>query len=339
MKIKKQTALTALAFAVSLVLSACGGGGGSGSSTPASTTAPPSGAGSANSATSANVSTPQYASGSAQLAAFNLLNQQRQQCGFPALTENTQLDQAAAAHATYEQALNLSTDTEVSGNPGFTGTAYTDRAVHFGFPGGIGVGGVSGGLYGPTTNEAQYGQSLIYYFLAGVYHAPAMMDPVTDVGVGEVDKSSNGATAVWASLSFANLQSMTTSGPLTFPCQGTTGVAYEGVTEDPTPPNTNGSWGTPLTVIGNPTDTIVLQSATLTDTSGHVIMLQLLDSANDPNKELQPYEASAYPTSALSPNTTYSAAITGTIAGASCTASTPCAWSRNFSFTTGSEIQ
>ncbi len=49
----------------------------------------------------------------------------------------------------------------------------------------------------------------------------------------------------------------------------------------------------------------------------------MLNASNDPNKEIGPYEASAYPVAPLQANTTYNVAINGT------------PFSRNFSFTTG----
>lgn len=83
-------------------------------------------------------------------------------------------------------------------------------------------------------------------------------------------------------------------------------------------------------MMGDSTDTIVLQSGSMTDTSGNVLSLQLLYSANDPNKIVQAYEAVAYPASALLPNTTYTVSITGTVNGSP--------FSRNFSFTTGNIV-
>ena len=328
----KNLSRLSVAVAIIALLSACGGGGGSsgGSSTGGSTN-------STSSSTSSTpvpgtVSTPQYVASSAQLAAFTLLNSQRQQCGFPALQENTYLDQAANGHAAYEQANSTTSDTEVSTNAGFTGATYTDRAMHFGFPSGISVGGVSGAFSGTSSTETQYGQSFVYAALSGVYHAPVLMLPVSTVGVGELDRTSAGTTTVWGSMSFANLQTMTSNSPLTFPCQGTTGVAYEGVSENPTPPNTSGSWGTPIVVMGNPSDTIVLTSGTIVPTAGgSVTNLQLLDSANDPNHELQPYEASAYPSTPLSANTQYTYSLNGTVNGK--------VFSRNYTFTTGNIIQ
>ncbi|HDR8964710.1 TPA: CAP domain-containing protein [Burkholderia vietnamiensis] len=333
MKKIASTSLTALSLAAAMALAACGGGGGdSGSaSTPSngSGPTPPQ-----QTVTSGNVSTPQYAANSMQLAAFNLLNQYRQQCGFPALTENTFLDQAAQNHAQYLGLNGVAiTDTESSTNAGFTGVTYTDRAVKAGFVSGASVGGVSGGYYtNATLSQTQYGEQLAYDWMSGVYHIGVAAWPVTEVGIGFNQTTYNGYPEIQATLSFANeAKTITSNGPITFPCQGTAGVAYSAGGETPLPPNTSGNWGTPIAIAGNLTDTIVLLSATLTPVSGgSPLNLQLLDSANDPNKLLPAYQAVAYPTTPLSPNTAYSVSISGTVNG------TP--FSRNFTFTTGNVI-
>jgi hypothetical protein len=219
----------------------------------------------------------------------------------------------------------------VSTNPGFSGVTYSDRATTAGFPSGAWVAGVSGGYYtNATLTEAQYGQQLVYDWLSGVYHIAVGVLPATEIGVGWNETSFNGFPEIQASLSLANPQSIS-GGPLTFPCQGTTGVAYSSGGETPTPPNTSGNWGTPIAVAGNTTDTIVLTSGTITPTAGgSVVNLQLLDSANDPNKELPTYIAVGYPASPLTANTSYSVSITGTVNGT--------AFSRNFTFTTGNIV-
>ncbi|SDR54380.1 Cysteine-rich secretory protein family protein [Paraburkholderia fungorum] len=324
-------ALSAISIAAVLTLAACGGGGGGGNSGEA---APSTGASTPTAtATGANVATPQYATDSAQLAAFNTLNQQRQSCGFPALVENTQLDQAAQAHASYMgQNGGQITDTEVVGNPGFTGVTYTDRAVHFGFPSATTTysGGVSGGYYtNATLTDAAYGQQLAYDWLSGVYHIAVGVWPVTAIGVGFNQTTYNSFPEIQASLLIANFTTMSNV-PLTFPCQGTSGVAYLSGGETPTPPNVSGNWGTPIAVAGNSGDTIALIAGTVTDASGNVTTLQLLDSANDPNKVLPKYEAVAYPATPLLPNTSYSVSLAGTVNGT--------AFSRNFTFTTGNIV-
>ncbi|MGP8434533.1 CAP domain-containing protein [Paraburkholderia fungorum] len=321
---KNISALTALSFAAAVALSACGGGGGGGSSAagaaaPASAPSSASSPGSASSPVAGTQPTPQYAANSAQLAMFNQVNAYRQQCGFPAVQENTVLDQAAQAHAMWEGLNNQVADNETAGQQGFTGVSYLDRAVHFGFPStGVVGAGVSAAYY-TTSNlsETEYGQTLVNEWISTVYHSQAILTPVKTIGIGEYETAFNGSPEAWGSMSLLNteMQQLTTSGPITFPCQGTTGVPYKAVSEFPTPPNTSGPWGTPVIVMGNATDTLVLTSGTMTDPSGNVINLQLLYSANDPNKLTQPYAAVAYPATPLAPNTTYTVSVSGTVNG------------------------
>ncbi|MGF6997367.1 CAP domain-containing protein [Paraburkholderia sp. GAS32] len=332
MKHKNIAALTAVSIAVAAALSACGGGGGGGSSS-AGAASPASAPSSASSPVTGTQSTPQYTASSAQLAMFNQVNSYRQQCGFPAVQQNTVLDQAAQAHAQYLGLNNTVTDSETSGKQGFIGVGYAERAAHFGFPSNVIGGGVSAEYYTTSTlSESQYGQNLVYEWISGVYHAPILLTPVTTMGVGEYETTTNGFPDAWGSLSLINtsMLQLSSNGPLTFPCQGTAGVPYKAVAESPTPPNTSGSWGTPVVVMSNASDTVLLQSGTMTDTSGTVITLQLLDSAKDPNKLMQAYEGVAYPSTPLSPNTTYTVSIVGTVNGT--------AFSRSFTFTTGNIV-
>ncbi|GAQ26560.1 hypothetical protein SAMD00023378_0243 [Ralstonia sp. NT80] len=246
------------------------------------------------------------------------------------MQEHTVLDQAAQAHAAYMSANGVISDSEISGKPGFTGVSYQDRAVAAGLQN-VYVGGVSGGYYANATlSDTQYGQQHMIDWLAGVYHIAIGAWPSSIVGIGVSKTTYAGYPDVRASMSIDAPKPMPGNLPLTFPCQGTTGVAYLSNGEMPAPPNTSGPWGTPVAVAGNPSDTVVLQSGTMTDNAGHTIGLQLLSSANDPNKLLPAFEAVAYPASPLQPSTQYSVSLTGTING------TP--FSRSFTFTTGNVV-
>jgi len=83
---------------------------------------------------------------------------------------------------------------------------------------------------------------------------------------------------------------------------------------------------------------VAFTSGTMTDTSGNVINLQLLSAANDPNKELQPYQAVAYPANPLTPNTTYTVSVTGTYTDPNVSNGASQSFSRSFTFTTGNTI-
>ncbi|SAL05227.1 SCP-like extracellular [Caballeronia calidae] len=327
---------SSITIASAVVLAACGGGGGSSSPT---TSTPTSSSSSTSQTVTGTLSTPQYASTSAQLAAFNMLNQYRTQCGFPALQENTVLDTAAQNHAKYIGLNNTITDTEVLGNPGFTGVTYATRATYATFPQSVFVTGASGAgneAFSSSFSAAVAGQQFIYSLLGGVYHNVVAAYPANLVGYGEYQTQSTvGAytyTDSWQSMSLSSTQAQTVSNaPLTFPCQGVSGLPYKDVLETPTAPNASSSgWGTPVVVMGNSTDAVLLQSGTMTDTSGNQIILQVLNSTTDPNKELAAFQAVAYPASPLSPNTTYSVSLTGTVNGT--------AFSRSFTFTTGNVV-
>lgn len=330
----KTISLSALSVAAAIALAACGGGGDSGSTNSGSTGNNPNPSNPPSTSVPGTVDTPQYAAGSAQLAAMNLLNQYRTQCGFPALKQNTVLDQASQAHAQYMGLNNGVTDSEVSGSQGFTGATYADRATHFGFPSSAIGAGVSGG-FAVTSNgfsQSIAGTGFVNSLVAGVYHLSAVMYPTELAGFGEYETQSvvqgTNVTTAWQSISLRNTSTVQlASSPLTFPCQGVTGVPYASRGETPTPPNVSGMWGTPIAVVGNITDTVSLSTATLTSGSGQ-IALQVLNATTDPNKLVQQNTAVAYSTSPLSPSTQYSATLTGTVNGQP--------FSRNFTFTTGS---
>ncbi|HDR9879791.1 TPA: CAP domain-containing protein [Burkholderia cenocepacia] len=328
--------LSALAAASLLALAACGGGGDGGSTNTGSTgnNPNPSNPGTPSTTVPGTVDSPQYAAGSAQLAALNMLNQYRTQCGFPALKQNTVLDQAAQAHAKYIGLNNAVTDSEVSGNAGYTGATYADRAVAAGFPVGVIGIGASGAnaVFTTNFNATVAGQQFVDSLLGGAYHAVVATFPVDLAGFGESEtQTTSGSytfTESWQSVSMYSAKAQTLQGgPKTFPCDGVTGVPYRGIGEVPTPPSVSSSgWGTPITVMGNLTDVIVLQSASVTGSSG-AVAIQVLNSDSDPNKLVGKYQAVAYPTSPLQPNTTYNVTLNGTVNGT--------AFSRSFSFTTG----
>ncbi|WP_412530478.1 CAP domain-containing protein [Burkholderia lata] len=334
----KTISLSALSVAAALALAACGGGGDSGSTNSGSTGNNPNPSNPPSTSVPGTVDTPQYAAGSAQLAAMNLLNQYRTQCGFPALKQNTVLDQAAQNHAKYIGLNGAVTDTESSGNQGYTGASYSDRAVAAGFPTGtigIGASGAGNAVFTSNFNATLAGQQFVYSLLGGAYHAVVATFPVDNVGLGEsetqVVSGSYTYTESWQSVSmYGAVAQPLSNGPKTFPCDGVTGVPYREVGEIPAPPNvSNSGWGTPVTVMGNLTDVIVLQSASITGPSG-AVAVQVLNSDSDPNKLLGKYQAVVYPTSPLQPNTKYSVTINGTANGT--------AFSRNFSFTTGNVV-
>lgn len=330
---QRQIRRAAMVAALSLttLLAACGGGGGAGGSAPAASTTSTT---TSSTTSTGTLAAPQYPAGSQELAAFNQLNSMRQQCGFPAVRENTLLDTAANNHYTYMVDNQVTGHYEVSGNPGFTGVTPQNRATAVGYA--YGAGEENAGL------NSNVGGAVSVLGLASVpYHLADMFTPYSEVGL------KYGTFIVGPSASSYVFEMMTGGGaapqtfyntPLTFPCQGTTGVDYESSGPENPEPTINGTVfnvstpiGTPIALIGNVSDTVVLTSGSLTDPNNNQIALNLLDSANDSNHEMPAYAAAAFPTSALQANTTYVATLTGTINGNTFT--------RQFSFTTGAQGQ
>ena len=305
------------------LLAACGGGGGGSTSTSSSTS--PASAGNTG-----TLSSPQYAPGSPELAAFTELNSLRQECSFPALSENTLLDQAAANHLAYLQDNQAIGHTEIQGDPGYTGATLQQRAQAVGYPF-----GAVGEIIDADTTDVGGAQAVVA--LATVpYHAALAFAPFTDIGAAYGPVVMGPTTTYYTAEVTLGYQVQAASygnAPLTFPCEGTTGLPTGATSETPTPA-INGQAvafpiGTPIVVEGNAGDTVLLASGQMTDPSGNVIALDLLDSSDDSNHEMPPWAAAGFPARPLQPNTTYGVTLTGTINGTT--------FSRNFSFATGSQ--
>ncbi|WP_155651171.1 CAP domain-containing protein [Burkholderia stagnalis] len=303
-----------------------------------------------SSAVPGTLETPNYDRNSIHTAILNQLNLYRTRCGFPALKQNTILDQAASAHALYQAHAAAHPDAEIAGNTGFTGVTYADRAAHFGFPkNSIGWGVSSDNYYlgslDPNTPLTLRGSQIAKELVSDVYQLASVMFPVDTIGIGEYKTESmqpgrwpwdpmERNTHSWISMSLLNTTTQTLAGaPLTFPCEGMMGMSYftylrqgAGYSEVPPPPHGD-LWysAAPVVVMGNYTDTVRLESASMSSPSG-AVNLQILNSDTDPNHRIGKYQAVAYPPASLNQGTNYSVQLNGTING------TP--FSRSFTFKT-----
>lgn len=311
------------------VMAACGGGGDGGSSpaagssaastaTPASSSTPASAPATSN--LPGTLDTSNYAAGTSERAAFDLVNQYRTQCGFPALKQNTILDQASSNHVAYEIANNTVTDEEIAGKSGFTGVTGADRAKALGWPSGVYVGAADGGV-SDTKDSLQIGQESILSFMSVPYHSLTVPINSTDIGIAFASDQ-NGSTA---SLHVGGTLATIAGAPLTLPCQGSTGIPYQGNGENPTPPGVTWPVGTPIAIMSNLNDIVRLTSGIVTGPDGAPIVLQLLDNSTDAS--IGNYQAVAYPKTPLKALTQYSVNLQGTVNGVPFT--------RAFSFTTG----
>jgi uncharacterized protein YkwD len=332
MKQAIRTAAFATSILMTALLAACGGGGGGGSTASTGTSGNTGSAGST--ADTGALSTPTYSVGSAEATAFNQLNAERQACGFPALSENTLLDQASANHMAFMQANAYIGHDEGSSGTGYTGATPQARALYVGYATG---GGYVGELNGSFTTNV--GGALSVVALSSVpYHEAGLFAPTIDFGMAYSTVSMGPTTTYYVPeimLGYQGTAPALTNAPLTYPCQGATNVDYESAqTESPAPLSINTGTnpiGTPIVVMGNTSDNIALTSAQIQAPGGAVTGMDIIESAGDVNHELLPNEAVAFTPSPLQPSTTYRAVLQGTINGN--------AFIRDFTFTTGAQGQ
>lgn len=345
--------LPRLVFVVALPLAllACGGGGGD-AGVPAATPYPTT---IASSAVTIPAST--YAPGSAEQAGWTVLQTARVLCGFGALNQDTRLDAAALAHARYQTSESVKTGTTVltheetnRANAFYTGQWPWDRTAYQRY------GTQVAEILQATTWDydvanppalptlAQRGADSMISLLNTVYHLQGALYDGIDVGFGVDLVTTATGTSRREDYRFGSLNGyrhgtfVLGNGVLaTYPCQGSVNVprlfvpAYES-------PNPFPAMTSPLQTVGPPIYLKADAGQVLTLTSGSVssagvaVSTTWLTHANDPARDAQgnPYigtnEAFVIPSVALSPNTQYQVALTGTIDGL--------AFSRTFTMTT-----
>ena len=340
----KRTLLFLSIAAATGLVAACGGGGASAPTATGTTNTnvngnSGSGTTTPTTPTAGTLASPQYAANSPELAAFQALNSSRQACGFPQLQENTLLDKAASNHMNY-MVLNYSTGhNETAGLPGFTGVDPLARAQAVNY-------GNGGSIFAFEENNVMIGNlggALgITELESGPYHLAGLMLPTNNVGITYQQFTNNPTLTTYTlEMVMAYTGSPTpvasANSVRTFPCQGTTNVDYESAaTESPAPLGIDtgaNPIGTPIAVVGNMGDNVVLNSASIVNAATSVSAgpVDLLDAANDTNHDLQPNTAAVFTTHPLQPNTTYMATISGTDNGAM--------FSTQFTFTTGNQGQ
>jgi uncharacterized protein YkwD len=365
---KTNSLLSLLSVTAAAALTACGGGGGSGSTTPTPpssyTATCPDGATKTSALSQADalaqcpvvvptastivtsVPTPTYAVGSEELAAFNLLNAERSQCGFGLLKQNVTLDVSAQGHADW---LNINWyigHYQIAGTPGFTGLAPEDRMTAAGYaPAGSFL--HSETEYASGSTKAGAGTLGVRRLLNGPYHLiPAMIRGFADVGVAvrnvaDISTSlPNNKTELvidYASLESTGMQAVPAGTVRTYPCQGSTNIVPSLTNERPSPvPDRNlgvAPLGSSIAVVGDAGTTLVITSALVTGPDGAAVTLRTpITSLNDPNitngvSYFNTNEAFISADAPLVALTSYQVTITGTNNGV--------AFSRSFSFTTG----
>ncbi|HHV69351.1 MAG TPA: CAP domain-containing protein, partial [Ochrobactrum intermedium] len=291
----KHLAITALTTAI---LAGCGGGG-SDSSGP-STPMPPVGAPDLQT----SVPAPNYSASSQELAAWNVLQQARDACGFGLLVQDSRLDAAAMAHANYLKLNNSLGHSETAGQPGFTGATPRARATAQGFNDEVGE-SVAGG------SDAK---SAMIALLSMPYHMRGSLDSYRSMGL-----SSNGtALVVEHGMGANNSSQKHGSGVVAnYPCEGAGNVAAQWGGEVPNPfPDLQPVRGTTVLLKSDRGSTLTISSFSITRVlTGTSLSFRSLTKQNDINGAMQANEFAATPIDPLAVGETYSVSYQGTLDG------------------------
>lgn len=282
-----------------------------------------------------SVPAPTYAVGSEELAAFNLLNAERSRCGFGLLAQNAHLDVAAAGHANFQLINNLVGHFQDDTKLAFTGVTPTDRANAAGYGRGLVLDdfadttGALSNVLGPTQYAPEgRGIAAVRSLLSAPYHTLDLVSPQIDVGFSVISSDQVGTTATFGPRAITQIttgialgqfsQKPNGAAVLTYPCEGTTGTAYQLKNEQPNPvPGRDLSTapvGQPIVVAVRVGQLLTISSATMVKKSdgSPVILRAPMVRANDPNFLVDPSRAIILPDQPLEPSTEYTVTVAGT---------------------------
>ncbi|SEB26337.1 CAP domain-containing protein [Variovorax sp. YR216] len=322
---------------VAFALTACGGGGGGGTggypAAMSTTTSTPS-----STATGSSTGTQQTAAepGSEELAAFELLNDERLKCGFGPLVRNSALDAAARGHANWLLLNNRNGHYQTERTQGFTGVNVLDRASTAGYSAGW-VEDENASF--ARSSATGVGQLSIRTLLSGPYHMRGLVDGYRDVGLAVMTSEEAGATnqakrvVAQVDIGYTGKDGRRSSSPgvvSTYPCDGTNGTFAQSTSESPNPvPGRTSPTGQPIFVFGDYGKSLTISSALLQEviTGNTPTLLPTMSATTDPNGYLWAHEAAILPDQPLKTSTAYRVTIVGINAGKPFT--------KTFTFTTG----
>lgn len=308
-------------------VAACGGGGNDADEHAASTLPPLPG-----SSLVTAVPLPDYPPDSQARLAFDLINAERERCGFGKVAQNKALDAAAQDHFHYVQ-LNGPDGghTQTPGKPGFTAATPNERAQRHGYRG---TAGENIGWLQPGGRTGQVFRGVRDLFTAP-YHALGLLYGFREVGIAAVTPQPLGRTeplvvAVgWPDGVFHQAVKDLS----TYPCEGTSGVqpVSTGERPSPFPSEPTARWGQPIILMGRtdwPGGDVHVTQVAITGPNGSVALKALYGEGNtrDPNGFCKGPYTCVIP-EPLQPTTRYQVALAGTHLGQRFT--------RSFSFTTG----
>jgi len=295
------------------ILTACGGGGGGDS---------------ASTATPAIPLVPQQPgaptqTGNAATDGFNWFNYRRQQAGLSVLARSALIDTAAQGHSDYQRLNNTITHEQSAGKPGYTGATLQQRLTAAGYR-------LSGAnISGEVISAA--GQASGFYhaeeLIAAIYHRFVIFEPVfRDMGTGAATSSNYTYFTADFAASGGFGPGVGRGNVAHYPATSQTMVdpSFFSDSEAPDPVPDRNEVGYPISVQGDVSSTVTVQTFTVRPRGGADLPVRLLSNATDSHT---PKSAAAIiPLAVLKANTVHDVSFTGTVDGMTV--------SRNWSFTT-----
>jgi hypothetical protein len=275
-----------------------------------------------------SVPAPTYAASSEELAAFSFLNAERQRCGFGLLAQNAMLDVASNGHANYLMVNNATGHFQDNTKPAFTGAGPGDRATAAGYAWSVILDDFADTTGAAANVLTGRGVLALRSLLSAPYHAVNLVSPQLDFGMRILSSDTAATTGTFGPRAISHFamgmaqgaysQKPNSASVQTYPCEGTTGTAYQLTNETPNPiPGRDlaaNPVGQPIIVAVRPGQMINISSASMLKKSdGSAVTLRpAIDYSNDPNHVLVPMQAVIIPDAPLQPNTEYTVTIQGT---------------------------
>ncbi|SFM91736.1 CAP domain-containing protein [Variovorax sp. OV329] len=368
---KSNVLIATLATIAALALTACGGGGSSAGNgqTKADTETPtehPPAAGQVadTSSTLVAVVPATTYTNAEEKAALELLNAERSRCGFGQLAQQVQLDAMARGHANYLLRNNAAGHYQNTSEAFATGNGPGDRALAAGYSYAV-IRDANTDTFGTNANVlTERGEQGVRNLLSAPYHALGLVAGSLDVGISVMGSDEAGTTGTYGPRSIVQINSGYQQGfkaqlpdggaVQTYPCEGTTGTAFELRGESPNPVPGRDLSTNP---IGQPIVVQVREGQYLTITSAsikkkgdatEVTLLPVLNKGTDTSGSLDIHQAVIMPATSLLPNTDYIVTLEGTNQTAKADGAGPSginpainnngsgAFSKSFAFRTGS---
>jgi uncharacterized protein YkwD len=328
---------TLFSIALVSILAACGGGGGDSTSQPSAAqppvpvVVPVVGNDFSSRQPVTSVPTPSYAVNSFQSDAFVRLNSIRSSVGLGLLAQNTNLDNAAAAHSKYMNLNGLADNVHVesAGKPGFTGARVGDRigATSYGRP--------TGG--GEVISFVGSAKESIDGLIAAVYHRMVLLQyRPKEIGIGFLQTSTDKNPLFNTYNNVFNLayadggQGAPAVNAVVWPADNSTTTSVSMPAELPRPgiPGASGVFGYPVSISVDEDRVLVPTTFTLTDNTGATVSCNLVSFATDPNMVTFNNKSfvAVVPRDSLKAASTYTVQFVGNLDGAP--------FSRSWSFKT-----